>query len=103
MIRFFPARALLAATLTAVLVGALPAQAWHVAAANNTLTIGVTSDALTLDPTLTTDEASGPVENLLFNSLVKLDDKARVSCPTWPQAGTSATAGRPTPSIFVPA
>jgi len=43
-----------------------------------TLTIGATSDALTLDPTVTTDEASGPVENLLFNSLVKLDDNVRI-------------------------
>jgi peptide/nickel transport system substrate-binding protein len=69
---------LLAAALTAMLLSALPAQAHHSTASSNTLTIGASNDALTLDPTLTTDEASGPVENLLFNSLVTLDAKVRI-------------------------
>jgi ABC-type transport system substrate-binding protein len=55
-----------------LLLGALPVNASRPAATSvSTLTIGTTSDALTLDPTLTTDEASLPVENPLFNSLVK--------------------------------
>lgn len=40
-----------------------------------TLTIAQTGDALTLDPMLTTDEYSKPVEELLYNSLVKLGPK----------------------------
>ncbi len=64
-------------------LGALPAHAHPSGVTTRvtnggTLTIGATSDALTLDPTVTTDEASGPVENLLFNSLVKLDDNVRI-------------------------
>ncbi len=64
---------------TILLAGALPVQARALPVTNGgTLTIGMTSDALTLDPTLTTDEASGPVENLLFNSLVALNDKVQI-------------------------
>src|SRR5437588_9394098 len=74
-----PLRVALAGALTAgLLIGALPAGAQRTAAGGGTLTIGVSNDALTLDTTLTTDEASGPVENLLFNSLVKLDGKAQI-------------------------
>lgn len=62
-----------------LLLGGLPVQVSLPHATNGgTLTIGVTSDALTLDPTLTTDEASGPVESLLFNSLVRLNEKVQV-------------------------
>jgi peptide/nickel transport system substrate-binding protein len=76
--RFLPG---LLATLAAasLLLGALPVHASRLAATNaSTLTIGATSDALTLDPTLTTDEASLPVENLLFNSLVKFNAKVQI-------------------------
>lgn len=38
-----------------------------------TLIVGQGADALTLDPALTTDEASKPVQSLLFNSLIKFD------------------------------
>src|SRR5579883_354935 len=68
-----------ALAVVSVLLGTLPAQAHRAPATNGgTLTIGVTNDALTLDPTLTTDEASGPVENLLFNSLVKFNAKVQI-------------------------
>ncbi len=71
--------ALIGALAVAALLGTLPAQAHPVAAANGgTLTIGMTSDALTLDPTVTTDEASGPIEDLLFNSLVKFNAKVQI-------------------------
>ena len=43
-----------------------------------TLTIGMKGDALTLDPMLTTDEYSKPVESLLYNSLVTLGPKQQV-------------------------
>ncbi|AUW93060.1 hypothetical protein BXT84_03085 [Sulfobacillus thermotolerans] len=43
-----------------------------------TLTIGMKGDALTLDPMLTTDEYSKPVESLLYNSLVKLGPDQQV-------------------------
>lgn len=43
-----------------------------------TLTIGQSADVLTLDPALTTDEASRPVQSLLFNSLVKYNDKMEI-------------------------
>ncbi|PSR32380.1 MAG: hypothetical protein C7B46_14550 [Sulfobacillus benefaciens] len=43
-----------------------------------TLTIGMKGDALTLDPMLTTDEYSKPVESLLYNSLVKLGPNQQV-------------------------
>lgn len=43
-----------------------------------TLTIAQGADALTLDPALTTDEASNPVEQLLFNGLVKFDPAMKV-------------------------
>ncbi|MDB5059495.1 MAG: Heme-binding protein [Chloroflexi bacterium] len=79
MSRLAPRRMALAGALTAgLLIGAVPTHAQRTAASTGTLTIGVTNDALTLDTTLTTDEASGPIENLLFNSLVKLDAKARI-------------------------
>ncbi len=72
-------RAVLAsALLAALLIGTLPLHAHRASAAANTLTIGASSDALTLDPTVTTDEASLPVEDLLYNSLVKLDAKAQI-------------------------
>ncbi len=74
-------RQALAPTLvgTCLLLSGFPAQASSPHVTNGgTLTIGATSDALTLDPTLTTDEASGPVENLLFNSLVKLNQKVQI-------------------------
>ena len=71
---------LLAALAAAsLLLGVIPVHASRPATTNGgTLTIGVTSDALTLDPTLTTDEASGPVEDLLFNSLVKFNAKVQI-------------------------
>jgi len=43
-----------------------------------TLVIGQSADVLTLDPALTTDEASRPVQSLLFNSLVKYNDKMEI-------------------------
>jgi peptide/nickel transport system substrate-binding protein len=64
--------------LGAIVLGSVPAQASHSAKAGGTLTIGATSDALTLDPTLTTDEASGPIEDLLFNSLVQFNAKVQI-------------------------
>src|SRR2546423_2584568 len=70
---------LLSALAASLLLGALPVHASRPATTNaSTLTIGATSDALTLDPTLTTDEASGPVEDLLFNSLVKFNAKVQI-------------------------
>lgn len=70
---------LAALAVVSLLLGTLPAHAHRVSATNGgTLTIGVTNDALTLDPTLTTDEASGPVEDLLFNSLVKFNTKVQI-------------------------
>jgi peptide/nickel transport system substrate-binding protein len=79
MIRPIQARALLASAFVAVLLfGTMPAQAHHAAAGANVLTIGASSDALTLDPAVTTDEASLPVEDLIYNSLVKLDTKAQI-------------------------
>ncbi|HVA91656.1 MAG TPA: ABC transporter substrate-binding protein [Chloroflexota bacterium] len=81
MTRLFGARRRLAPAIIALgslLMCAVPAQTGHAVGSGGTLTIGATSDALTLDPTLTTDEASGPVENLLFNSLVKLNDKVQI-------------------------
>lgn len=39
------------------------------------IVIGHDADVLTLDPALTTDEASRPVQALLFNSLVKFNEK----------------------------
>jgi len=72
-------RAAFAGALAAgLLLSTAPARADHVAASGGTLTIGASNDALTLDPTLTTDEASGPIENLLFNSLVKLNAKVQI-------------------------
>jgi peptide/nickel transport system substrate-binding protein len=76
-----PVRIALIGTIGVVglLLGTLPAQAHPLAVSNGgTLTIGMTSDALTLDPTLTTDEASGPIEDLLFNSLVKFNAKVQI-------------------------
>ena len=70
--------ALAVVLIAGLLFGAVPAQAHHAAATGSTLTIGVTNDALTLDPTLTTDEASGPIEDLLFNSLVKLNASVQI-------------------------
>src|SRR5947208_2596312 len=71
---------LLAALAAAsLLLGAIPVHASRPSATNGgTLTIGATSDALTLDATLTTDEASGPVEDLLFNSLVRFNAKVQI-------------------------
>ncbi len=43
-----------------------------------TLTIAQKGDALTLDPMLTTDEYSKPVEELLYNSLVKLSSTGKI-------------------------
>lgn len=40
--------------------------------------IGQSSDFLTLDPALTTDEASRPVQSLLFNGLVKYNEKMEI-------------------------
>lgn len=40
-----------------------------------TLVIGQSADVLTLDPALTTDEASKPVQSLMFNSLIKFNEK----------------------------
>jgi peptide/nickel transport system substrate-binding protein len=59
-------------------LSAFPAQAHRPAASGGTLTIGFTNDALTLDPAVTTDEASLPVEDLLFNSLVKFNAKVQI-------------------------
>ncbi len=39
-----------------------------------TLIVGQGADALTLDPALTTDEASKPVQSLMFNSLIRFDE-----------------------------
>jgi peptide/nickel transport system substrate-binding protein len=78
--------------LGSLLMCAVPGQTGHAAKAGGTLTIGATSDALTLDPTVTTDEASGPVENLLFNSLVKLNDKAQI-VPDLASSWTISAAG----------
>ncbi|MHB1612224.1 MAG: ABC transporter substrate-binding protein [Sulfobacillus sp.] len=46
--------------------------------AGGTLTIGMKGDALTLDPMLTTDEYSKPVESLLYNSLVKMGPNQKI-------------------------
>ncbi len=43
-----------------------------------TVTIAQVGDAITLDPMLTTDEYSAPVEQLLYNSLVKLGPKGQI-------------------------
>lgn len=43
-----------------------------------TLTIGMKGDALTLDPMVTTDEYSKPVESLVYNSLVKLGPNQQI-------------------------
>lgn len=43
-----------------------------------TLNIGMKGDALTLDPMVTTDEFSKPIESLLYNSLVKLGPKQQI-------------------------
>ena len=87
-------RAAFAGALAAgLLLSTAPARAHHVAASGGTLTIGASSDALTLDPTLTTDEASGPVENLLFNSLVKLNAKVQI-VPDLASSWTITNGGR---------
>jgi peptide/nickel transport system substrate-binding protein len=60
--------------LPAVIAAATP---HHRAQAQNggTLVIAAAGDALTLDPVLTTDEDSKPVESLLYNSLVTINQK----------------------------
>jgi len=81
MMRLFRGRLHLAPAiiaLGAIVLGSVPANASHSAKEGGTLTIGATNDALTLDPTVTTDEASGPVEDLLFNSLVKFNAKVQI-------------------------
>lgn len=80
-------RAGLAALVTAGLTLPLGGMAATAATANaahragprpgGTLVIAAAGDALTLDPTLTTDENSKPVESLLYNSLVAIDQNLR--------------------------
>lgn len=58
----------------------------QVPVAGGTLNIGMPGDALTLDPMLTTDEYSKPVESLIYNSLVKLGPKGDIQpdlATTW--------------------
>lgn len=40
-----------------------------------TVTVAQGADALTMDPALTTDEASGPIQALIYDSLLTYDDK----------------------------
>lgn len=58
--------------------GNTPAPAAAGPVKGGTLVIGQSADVLTLDPALTTDEASRPVQSLMFNSLVKYDDKMAI-------------------------
>lgn len=70
-------------------VGAASTAKPHV---GGTLTIGMKGDALTLDPMVTTDEYSKPVESLLYNSLVKLGPNQQIE-PSLARSWTISDSG----------